>query len=147
MVYFFSSLNFRHSSLITHHSSLKIPYLFGTITHLSSLNIFHIIYGPQTCHSVQLFFFSVPRNLNPVKVKREKKKETQITEPVKKKEKEKEEEGRTLNTQDQTRRRKGIKRKKVDWSKGAAKLWLVDPLRVFNYKNVIELWVMETEKT
>ena len=72
------------------------------------------------------FFFHSIQKLEPSESrkgkKKEKKKETQITEPVKKKEKEKEEEGRTLNTQDQTRRRKGIKRKKVDWSKGAAKL-------------------------
>ena len=61
---FFSSLNF-------HHSSLKIPYLFGTITHLSSLNIFHTIYGPHTCHSVH-FFFQYPNSPNPVKKKKKK---------------------------------------------------------------------------
>ena len=60
---------------------------------------------------------------------------------MKKKEKEKEEEGRTLNTQDWTQEKKGNKKKKkkVDWSKGAAKLLLVGPLCMFNYKNVIEL--------
>ena len=36
------------SSLITHH--FKISYPFGTITHLSSLNIFHTVCGPHTCH-------------------------------------------------------------------------------------------------
>ena len=47
-------------SLITHHSSLKIPCLFGTITHFPSLNIFHTICGPHTCHrcSFFIFFFS-----------------------------------------------------------------------------------------
>ena len=47
---------FNHSISVTHHSSLKIPYSFGTITHLSLLNIFHTICGPHTCHSVQPFF-------------------------------------------------------------------------------------------
>ena len=49
---FFWSLNFRYSSLITHHS--KIPYLFGTITHFSSLNIFHTICVVTLC---SFFFF------------------------------------------------------------------------------------------
>ena len=40
----YSLLNFRHSSLITHH--LKYPTLFGTITHFSSLNIFQLFVGP-----------------------------------------------------------------------------------------------------
>ena len=52
-----SSLNFRHSISITHHSSLNFSHSFGTIAHFSLLNIFHTICGPYTCHSVQLFFF------------------------------------------------------------------------------------------
>ena len=48
---------FHHSISVTHNLSLKIPYPFGTITHLSSLNIFHTVYGPHTCHSVHFFFF------------------------------------------------------------------------------------------
>ena len=40
-----------------------------------------------------------------------------------------------------------MKKKRVDWSKGVAELWLVGPPCVFNYKNVIELWVMETENS
>ena len=75
---FFSSLNFRHSSLITHHSSLKILYLFGTITHLSSLNIFHIICGLHTCHLMQLFFFFLVSKLTePKKKKKQKTKQKQ----------------------------------------------------------------------
>ena len=59
-------LDFFFSSLITHHSSLKIPYPFGIITHLSSLNIFHTVCGPYTCHSVQLFFFFlIPKLIEP----------------------------------------------------------------------------------
>ncbi|KAL4625827.1 hypothetical protein ACB092_05G052700 [Castanea dentata] len=62
---FFSSLNFCHSSLITHHSSLithhlKHPTPFGTITHSSSLNIFHTVCGPHTCHLLYLTLFDNP---------------------------------------------------------------------------------------
>ena len=60
---------FHHSPLITHHLSLKIPYPFNTITHFPSLNIFHTIYGPHTCHSVH-FFFQYPNSPNPVKKKK-----------------------------------------------------------------------------
>ena len=55
----FPLLNFRHSSLITHH--------FKYYTRLApSLNIFHTICGPHTCHSMQLFFFFlVPKLIEP----------------------------------------------------------------------------------
>ena len=69
-------------SLIIHH--FKIPHPFGTITHLSSLNIFHTICGPHTCYSVQFFFPPVPRNPNLVKEKKKKKKPINPN-PVKKK--------------------------------------------------------------
>ena len=46
---------FHHSISVTHH--FKIPHPFSTITHLPSLNIFHIVCGIHTCHSVQYFFF------------------------------------------------------------------------------------------
>ena len=89
---FFWSLNFHHSSLITHNSSLithhlKIPCLFGTITHFPSLNIFHTICGPHTCHrcSFFIFFFQYPNSLNPV----EKKKKDRTSENKKRKEKKK----------------------------------------------------------
>ena len=74
MDHFFSSLNFRHSSLITHHSSLithhlslithhlKHPTPFDTITHFSSLNIFHTICGPHTCHLVKENLFCGPHH-------------------------------------------------------------------------------------
>ena len=51
----FGCFFFCHSIFVTHHS--KIPCLFGTITHFPSLNIFHTICGPHTCHSMQLFLF------------------------------------------------------------------------------------------
>ena len=67
-------------SLITHYSSFKIPYPFGTITQLSSLNIFHTVCEFHTCHSVHFFFFLL--SPNPVKKKRKKKKkETRIRSP------------------------------------------------------------------
>ena len=46
-----------HSSLITHH--LKHPTLFGTITHLSSLNIFQLFVGPIhiPCAAFTLLFW------------------------------------------------------------------------------------------
>ena len=58
-----SSLNFRHSSLITHHSSLNFSHPFGIITQFLSLNIFHTIYGPHTCHCVRALLFCYPRNI------------------------------------------------------------------------------------
>ena len=42
-----------HSISVTHHSSLKIKYSFGTIIHFSSLNIFGTICGPHACHRVR----------------------------------------------------------------------------------------------
>ena len=70
LVFFFFVTQF--SSLITHHS--KIPCLFGTITHFSSLNIFHTIHGPHTYHPVQFFFFffflQYPNSPNLVKKKK-----------------------------------------------------------------------------
>ena len=51
----FCSLNF-------HHSSLKIPCFFGTITHFSSLNIFHTICGPHTCYLVRAKLFCGPHH-------------------------------------------------------------------------------------
>ena len=77
--FFYHSISVtHHSSLITHHC--KIPCLFGTIIHFSSLNIFHIICGPHTCHSMQLFFFfffSVPKLTEPSEKKKKRKKRTE----------------------------------------------------------------------
>ena len=56
--FFVSSLNFHHSSLITYHSSLKIPqlpthHLFGHCFHFSSLKYFNLFVGPITDHQVR----------------------------------------------------------------------------------------------
>ena len=37
--------------------TLKIPCLFSIITHFSSLNIFHTICGPHTCHRCIFYIF------------------------------------------------------------------------------------------
>ena len=58
-----SSLNFRHSISITHHSSLNFSHLFGNITLFSSLNIFHTIYGSHTCYIFRAFLFCYPCNI------------------------------------------------------------------------------------
>ena len=50
----------QYPSLITHH--LKHPTPFGTITHFSSLNIFHTICGLYTCHLVRAKLFCGPHH-------------------------------------------------------------------------------------
>ena len=95
MITHHSSLITQFSSLITHHSSLKIlqlptPHLFGTITHLSSLNIFQLFVGliPITWCSFYFFFFflrlPIPKLTEPNEEK--KKKKTHRTQWGKKKE-------------------------------------------------------------
>ena len=137
---YFSSLNFRHSSLITY---FKILHPFGTITQYFS----HYLWAP--CLSLDavffFFFFLLLRNLN----QKKKKKDHRTQWKKKKKRKKKEEEHPRPNPgkKRKTPETEPRKKKRVDWSKGAAKLWLVRPPCVFNYKNVIELWVMKTEKS
>ena len=123
MVTIFWSLITHHSSFITHHS--KIPCLFDTITHFPSLNIFHIICGPHTCHSMQFFFFflfSVPK----------------LTEPSEKKKKRKKK-NRTANPREER------KKKSQKVVKRCGRVLFVGSLCVFNYNIAIELWVIETE--
>ena len=52
---YYLSLNFHHSSFITHHLKHFIP--FGTITHLSSLNIFQLLVSPIPVPCAAFFFF------------------------------------------------------------------------------------------
>ena len=78
-----------HSSLNFRHSSLKTPHPFGTITHLSSLNIFQLFVGliPVTLYSFYFLSFflqpPVPKLTKPSK----KKKRIQPTKTIEKKEK------------------------------------------------------------
>ena len=74
------------SLLITHH--FKIPYPFGTITHLPSLNIFNTVCGPHICHSMQPFFF--PNTQTHWTKKKEKKNEPSERRKKRKKERKKE---------------------------------------------------------
>ena len=59
----FPSLNFYHSSLITHHSSLKFSHPFAFIIQFLSLNIFHTIHGPHNCYCVRPLLFCYPRTI------------------------------------------------------------------------------------
>ena len=108
-----------------------------------SLNIFHTICGPHTCHSVQLFFF-FSISLNPVKKKKRKKEkkpklEGRRTSHLVWKEKEKKED-------EETHAPNPVKKKKT-WSKVAAKVWQwVPPCNVI-CGNAIELWIMETKNS
>jgi len=61
---FFSSLNFRYSSLITHHllfithhSSLKISYPFGFCFHFLSLKYFYCLWDPLSEHHVSEYSY------------------------------------------------------------------------------------------
>ena len=109
-----------HSVFITHHSSLSFHHLkhltlFGTITHLSSLNIFQLFVGPihVPCAAFTLFIFflqlPVPKLTELVKKKKEKKKKKEDlkTESVKKKRKKKEK-----REEEETRKKEREKKKK-----------------------------------
>ena len=88
---------FHHSIFITHHSSLKIPYLFSTITQYFS----HCLWAPYLSLGAAFFFFprtqthrtqkkKNPNSPNPVKEEEEKKKPRNPN-PVKEEGKKKEE--------------------------------------------------------
>ena len=96
---------FHHSISVTHNSSLKIPYLFGTITHFSSLSIFHTICGPHTCHWCNFFFYSTQTHW--IQWKKKKKKTEQPTQEKKNKKKKKEEQ--TTNANREKKNQKVVK--------------------------------------
>ena len=119
----FFFFNFYHSSFvtqflsfITYHSSLKIPYPFGTITHLSSLNIFHTVCGAISVTRYSFFFFFFPSTQTHWNQEK-KKKRTQLTETKNImwwREKEKK---RKRTIEEQWRRKKsGKKKKKCGWT-------------------------------
>ena len=144
-------------SLITHH--------FKYYTRLApSLNIFHTICEPHTCHSLQAFFFQFffqyPNSPNLVEKKKKKKKKkkprTGWSERKKKKKKKKKKKERRNLEQTEVKERSRRKKKKKNWTanqekKGKKKVksgkklrsvLFVGPLSVFNYNIGIELWVM-----
>ena len=134
------SLITHHLIFVIHYSSLKIPKLltlhpFGTITQLVITQNFQQFVSPITVTwcSFYLFFFLQPPmpKLTELSVKKknqwkgkEKKEdeETKLTEPSEKK-----------------------KKKKKKRVKSCGWLWPWDPVCSFNYVNVIENRVMETE--
>ena len=102
-------------SLITHHLKHSTP--FGTITHLSSLNIFQLFVGPIPVPCAAFTFFSfffslqppIPKLTKPSEKKKEKEKKPNSPNPVKKKEKKKKE---TQKPKPSERRRKKKRKKK-----------------------------------
>ena len=68
----FSSLNFRHSISITHHSSLIFSHSFGNITFIFITQFFHTIHGSHTCQPVQFFFFFLSTQLTEANIKKKK---------------------------------------------------------------------------
>ena len=82
LVWFFSSLNFRHSSLITHYSSL-ITLNTIPVWHHHSISITqyfsYYLWAPylSLIAGFFFFFFQYPNSPNLVEKKKEKKKETQ----------------------------------------------------------------------
>ena len=101
-------------SLITHHLKHFTP--FGTITHLSSLNIFQLFVGPIPVPCAAFTFFSfffslqppIPKLTKPSEKKKEKEKKPNSPNPVKKKEKKKKkEELKTKPVKEKKKKKKG----------------------------------------
>ena len=135
-LHFFDRLHFfDHSIFITHHSSLNFSHPFGIITQFPSLNIFHTICEPIPVSQCSFFFLSVPKltEANIYKKKKEKKNPELKPEPVEKKKKK----NRTAN----------LGKKKSQSGQKLRLVLFMGPSYVFNYKNAIELWVMETENS
>ena len=154
---------FYHSISITHHSSF-ITQFPSLITHHSKYqgcsvpslsfhhSLFFTLFGGPTPVTVHLFFFffQVPRNLNPVKKKPQwrrpnpMKKKGKKKKPMKTEPSEEEEEKKKKNL---VRKIELVRKKKKKKSQLVKRCSWVGSSCVFNYKNVIELWVMETENS
>ena len=140
MGHFFLSLNFHHSSLIALNTKVVWYYHPVSITHYFS----HYLGAPHL--SQCSFFFPVPRNPNPVKKKIPVKKTEPSEEERKKKKKTSED-----RTQWRRKEKKNpvktepVRKKKKKKIQLVKRCGWVGPSCVFNYKNVIELWVMETK--
>ena len=152
--WYFSSLNFRYSLLIT----LKC------YTHLvPSLNIFHIICRPYSCHLVLLsfsfflflfffFFFSVPRSPEPSERIREKKKKSKNTRrhlrsPNPGEEGKKEEEGRHRDHRTQEKKEKRKKKGKIGQKlRLSYDQWVHHVCLITKMSLSYELWKLKTTK-
>ena len=100
-----------HSVFITHH--LKHPTPFGTITHLSSLNIFQLFVGPIPVPCATFTFFLsfflqplVPKLTESSEKKIKIKIKTKLTKPRKKRKKKKKEELKTEPVKEGKKKRK-----------------------------------------
>ena len=152
--HFFLSLNFHYSTFITHISSLNFSYPFGIITKFPSFNIFHTICEPipvSRCNFF-FFFFQYPNSSKLLKKRNEdrtvKKKKKRTANPGKRKKKKNNEQPTQEKEKEKKWRAANPGKRKKKKVKSGQKLRLVlfaSPSCVFNYKNAIELWVMETE--
>ena len=141
------SLITHHSIFITYHSSLKTPTPFGTITHLSSLNIFQLFVDPipVPCAAFTFFFFflqpPVPKLIEPSERRRRRRRRRNLeTEPSGKKKKKKKEE----EEEDRTQEKKGIKKKESKVKRcgcGSLHVCLITKMPL-----TYELWKLKTVK-
>ena len=138
----FPSLNFCHSSLITHH--------FKYYTRLaSSLNIFYTICGPHTCHLLQVFFSpstQTHRTQWKKKKKRRNPKQTEVKERRRRRRRrKKEKKNRTAN---QEKKREKKRKKSQKQSKVAARycLWVSYVCLITILPLSYELWKLKTAK-
>ena len=113
----FKKMVTHHSVFITHH--FKHPTPFGTLTHLSSLNISQLFVGPIPVSYVAFTFFfflkpPIPKLTKPNEKKKERKELK--TEPVKKKKKKRRRRRNpeTRRIEDQTSEKKKWKKKKTE---------------------------------
>ena len=119
---------FDHLISITHNSSL-ITQFFTPVWHHHPISItqyFSHYLWAHTCQPMQHFFFPVPK-LTEANIKKKLKKIKKKTPELK------------------TNRPNQWKKKKKKKGKKLRLVLFVGPSCVFNYKNAIELWVMQTE--
>ena len=124
----FSSLNFRHSISITHHSFFHTH--LATSLLFSSLNFFTLFMGPTPVSQYSFFFFLVLNSPKLIYIKKKKKKKKKNSQPRKRKRKRKKKEQR------QPRKKKNFGQKLRLWVPHVC-LFTEMPL---NY----ELWKLKT---
>ena len=144
---FFSSLNFRHSLLITHHSKYPTRLAPSLICHHT---IFFILFvGPIPVTQCSFFFFFFFGSITePNEKKKEKKKKPRSKgrrSHLVWKEKEKKKEDEETHTPNPVKKER---KKKKGWLKVAAKVWQwVPPCVLFTEMPLsYELWKLKTTK-
>ena len=159
----FSSLNFRHSSLITHHLKYPIP-----VWHHHSLVITqyfsHCLWAPYLSLGAAFFFFffSIPKLTEQSEKKEKKKKPRNLNRVKEEGKKKKKKKARTKNRTQEKKGEKMVKRcgcgslhvcliAKVSlsykwWKQKTGNKVMVLPNGLFTIGlTIFELWVMETE--